>query len=150
MKIELRRKIFSPTSTIGEFFVNDTFECYCIEDVDRGLKADMTLDEIKAKKVHAQTCIPYGEYDIIVNLSNRFGKLLPLLVDVPGFSGVRIHPGNYAKDTEGCLLPGMAWQPDMITSSKAAFSTLFGKIMAAIEEGEKVNIKITKGNEEVV
>src|SRR3972149_10690167 len=95
MELLLQRKIFTDKSTIGELFVDGVFECFTLEDVVR--------DDEKIKKV---TAIPDGIYTVLVTWSPRFKRQLPLLIDVPGFDGIRIHPGNTADDTEGCLLVG--------------------------------------------
>ena len=91
--------------TISRLYVNgELFGCNTLEDTDRGLNQEMDLDEIKNKKVYGQTAIPSGSYECVYTYSNRFKKMLPLLKGVPGFDGIRIHSGNSAKDTEGCIL----------------------------------------------
>ena len=93
--------------TISRLYVNgELFGCNALEDADRGLRQDMQLEEIKKKKVYGQTAIPRGSYECVYTYSNRFKKMLPLLKDVPGFDGIRIHSGNSAKDTDGCILVG--------------------------------------------
>jgi hypothetical protein len=67
--------------------------------------------------------------------------MLPLLLNVPAYEGIRIHPGNTDAHTEGCLLPGRTKSPDFVGSSKAAFTALFDKIKVAIQR-EKVFITI--------
>ena len=121
MKIEVRRRKSTDASTLSEWFVDGVFECYGIEDVVRPAGV----------KIHGKTAIPPGEYQVIVTMSNRFKTPLPLLVSVPGFEGVRIHPGNTAADTEGCLLPGTGAGRDVVTNSRVAFDKLFRKIQAA-------------------
>jgi hypothetical protein len=141
MELELIRKTRTPVSTTGELFINGKFECYTLEDIDRGLKKDMTLSELVSKKIHGQTAIPEGRYEIAITYSNRFKKMLPLLLDVPAFAGIRIHPGNVAADTEGCLLPGKNTAKNMVTSSRLAFNALFDKLKRATAR-EKVFITI--------
>lgn len=141
MEILLERSERTSTSTIGVCMVNGIFECYILEDVDRGLRSDIPLDEIKAKKVYGKTAIPTGRYEVVITYSNRFKKPLPLLLNVPGYAGIRIHPGNNAGHTEGCLLPGMEYKPDMVLHSRAAFAKLFEKIKLATKK-EKVFIEI--------
>jgi hypothetical protein len=110
--------------------VDGVFECYTLEDEER-------LVKIKGK-----TAINCGFYKVIINHSNHFGKNLPLLLDVPNFEGVRIHPGNTAADTEGCILVGRALKKDVLTESRAAFSPLFVKMTIALSEREPINIII--------
>ena len=88
------------------------------------------------EKIPGDTAIPEGRYQIIINHSPRFKRDLPLLLKVPNFEGVRIHPGNYAKDTEGCILVGRKRIPGMVQESRLAFDALFAKIQAALESEE--------------
>jgi len=141
MELELVRKTRSNKSTIGEISINGNPECYILEDKDRGLRKDMTLSELVSKKIHGQTAIPEGRYEIAITFSNRFKKMLPLLLDVPAFAGIRIHAGNTAADTEGCLLPGKNKGTDTVSSSRVAFMSLFDKLKTATQK-EKVFITI--------
>jgi len=104
MKIKLIREFFTPTETLGSLFIDDKFFCYTLEDVDRGLTQSMALADIKSKKVKAQTAIPYGKYKMILNHSNRLKRIMPLVLDVKGFEGIRFHGGNTHFDSEGCVL----------------------------------------------
>ena len=141
MQLTLIRRPSAAGATIGQLWLDGRPECFICEDVVRG-PADV--------KVFGQTAIPAGTYGLIVDRSNRFsaaaGKdvFLPLLVGVPGFAGVRIHPGNTAADTEGCLLPGLTVGPgsNTVQSSRIAFNLLFNKINAAIARHEAVKITI--------
>lgn len=141
MKLELTRKTRTKLTTIGELKIDGQFECYILEDKDRGLSNAMPLSQIIATKVYGQTAIPTGQYEIVISYSNKFKKMLPLLLDVPGFEGIRIHSGNVAADTEGCLLPGKAKQKDTVMQSRLAFTALFAKIQKAMKT-EKVFITI--------
>lgn len=62
-------------------------------------------------------------------------------MNVPNFEGVRIHSGNKAKDTEGCILVGVTKGTNVINNSRDAFNPLFARILAAAEK-EKVFIEI--------
>ena len=105
--------------TISRLYVNgELFGCNTLEDADRGLSQDMHLEEIKKKKAYGQTAIPRGSYECVYTYSNRFKKMLPLLKDVPGFDGIRIHSGNSAKDTEGCILVGLNLKKGMVLNSR--------------------------------
>lgn len=121
MDLELKRKWFTPESTIGELFVNGVFECFILEDRYRPGEP----------KVYGKTAIPSGRYEVKITPSPRFKRDLPLLLKVPGFEGVRIHPGNVPADTEGCLLPGKVRDTDRVLESRAAFEALFTKLKSA-------------------
>lgn len=142
MDIFIERDRRTNYSTISKCFINGVFECFIIEDVDRGLRASMTLDEINKRKVKGKTAIPAGRYEVIVDRSIHFKKDLPLLLDVPGYEGIRIHPGNTAADTEGCLLPGTVRGVDMVMNSRTAFTQLFEKIKTALSKKEKIYITL--------
>lgn len=130
MNLLLKRSRSTSVSTPGALFVDGDFECYTIEDV------------VRQTKIHGQTAIPAGRYHLIINQSNRFKRLLPLLLDVPEFEGVRIHPGNTAADTEGCILVGDVPQGDFLGSSRVAFDRLFAKLKAAFDAGQQIILTI--------
>ena len=88
------------------------------------------------------TAIPCGTYGVKLTHSPRFQRILPLLVDVPGFSGVRIHPGNTIADTEGCLLPGRIKHGESVKESRVAFHALLAKLEAAGDEPITITIDI--------
>lgn len=143
MELLLIRDVRTTQSTTSKFFINNEFECFMLEDEDRGLKQDMPLSEIAKRKLYGNTCIPEGRYKVIINLSNRFKRLLPLLLDVPGYVGIRIHPGNTHLNTEGCLLPGTTRLKDKVVHSKLAFDRLFKKLHDAQLQNEEIFITIT-------
>lgn len=142
MNLKLVRRKFDTLRTISDLYVNDVFFCNVLEDVDRGLAQDMSLSEIAAIKVHGATAIPYGTYQVINSFSPRFNKYLPLLLNVPGYSGIRIHPGNTELDTEGCLLPGVE-SKNKVINSRATFARLFSLLQKA-EKTNKIVLTITK------
>jgi len=142
LQLILDRDIRTKNSTIGNLFVGGKFECVTLEDFDRGLKQTMSVDEIAKIKVKTQTAIPTGTYEIIITFSNRFQKDLPELLNVKGFEKIRVHSGNSASDTEGCILVGQNKSTDYIGQSRDAFSVLFTKIKSAISNKEKVFIEI--------
>lgn len=131
MKLQLERVQKDADVTIGSLSVDGEWECWVCEDPVRA-----------GPKVYGQTAIPAGTYVVDVTMSNRFKKPLPLLLDVPGFAGIRIHPGNTAADTEGCLLPGADRLAKSVGRSRVAFDALFTKIKEAKARGEKVVIEI--------
>ena len=130
------------------------FLCWTLEDTDRGLRQDMPLEEIKRRKVYGQTAIPAGRYPIQLRVSPRlkdrpyakpYGGKFPVLEDVPGFSGVMIHPGTTVEDTRGCLLVGMLRSGirGRIFDSQAAFRDLMDYyIWPAYQRGEKIWLTI--------
>ena len=138
MKLLLERNSCGPTCTIGSLYVDGAFECYTCEDAQRGTDSAT----VKEWKVAGQTAIPYGTYNVVITPSARFKRDLPLLENVPGFEGIRIHPGNTAEDTEGCLLVGNTKGPTFVGESKAAFAKLFHQLRSAIDAGDTVTIEI--------
>ena len=104
----------------------------------------MSLEEIKKIKIKGNTCIPYGTYNITITYSPRFKKNLPLLNNVKGFDGIRIHSGNKPQDTEGCLLPGFNKVKGQVIDSRVTTDKLIVQIQQALDKGEKVTITITK------
>ena len=122
MELHLARKWFSPVATVGELFVAGRYQCYSLEDRLRVDDPATVADE--GAKVPGSTCIPEGRYRISVNYSSRFKMVLPILHDVPGFTGIRIHSGNDHEDTSGCILVGRIRKPDWIGESRAALGDL--------------------------
>ena len=120
MKLKLKRIFKGEKYTIGRLYIDDVFFCDILEDKVRDLS--------KEEKVWGQTAIPEGTYKIIINYSNRFKRDLPLLLNVPQFEGIRIHPGNTEVDTHGCLLVGINSQKGKVTQSRITFDKLFAKI----------------------
>lgn len=132
MKLTLKRYQSKEGTTLGRLFVGSTFICYTLEDA------------IRDEKIKGETAIPPGEYVVTVTMSPRFGKLLPLLNNVPKYEGVRIHPGNTKRDTEGCILPGDFVSADgqTIYNSRIAFGKVFDAINKAIKAKETVTIEV--------
>lgn len=132
MKINVKRTTFTPVSTVGVLSIDGAQECFTLEDTVR----------LPGVKVHGSTAIPAGTYTVVVNMSNRFKTRLPLLLAVPNYEGVRIHPGNTDKDTEGCILVGTSSGKDCVNSSRKAFAPLLQKIEAAFAAGERITLTI--------
>ena len=124
MLLTVKRTNFTEESTIGELFIDGKFFCYTLEDKDRGLTDSMSLAEIKLRKIFGITCIPYGKYKVVLSMSPKFGKVLPEIQGVKGYSGIRIHTGNTAKDSLGCLLVGKKKAFNQIFESTAAMREL--------------------------
>jgi len=140
MDLLVNRTTRTANSTIGEFSVNGAFFSYCLEPTDRGLINGMSLQQIAAIKIPDETCIPTGTYAVTSYPSPRWQHNVPLLNDVPGYAGVEIHPGNYPKDTDGCLLLGSTQDVDFVGNSDATIQTFYGLFFAAIQNGEAVTI----------
>lgn len=125
MELYLHRDTLLAGTTLGKLYINGVYECEVLEDLYRG----------NAPKVPAATCIPNGRYRVRITPSPRFKRDLPLVENVPGFSGIRIHAGNTADDTEGCLLPGrrrgVLNGKDAVLESTAAFNALYAKLLLA-------------------
>lgn len=124
-----------PTYTIGKLYVNEEYFCDTIEDTDRGLTSDMSTSEISKIKVHGQTAIPTGKYNVVMTYSPRFKKTMPLLENVPGFSGIRIHSGNDSSDTEGCILPGQNKVVGKVINSRVYTDKLYKIISDGLKTG---------------
>src|SRR5688572_21841057 len=132
MDLVLQRLEADETCTIGELSINGTFECWTLEDVVRA-------DGIK---IAGETAIPAGTYTIEISQSPRFGRLMPLLVNVNGFVGIRIHWGNDPGDTDGCILVGRQRAHRRILESRAAFDILFAKLQEASNRAERIEISV--------
>lgn len=116
MELTLQRKTFNEKFTLGELFIDGVFFCYTVED------------KVRDVKIKGVTAIAYGRYKMIVNMSNRFKKEMPLLLDVPFFDGIRIHAGNTAEDSEGCIIVGMVKTDNGVGMSRVAFTKLMEKL----------------------
>lgn len=132
MMLTTARYFYTPKSTVGQMLVDDEHFCWTLEDARQpdGVKID------------GETCIPAGVYTVIVDWSNRFQRMMPHILDVPNFDGIRIHSGNSPVDTSGCILVGYARSTDVVWDSKHAFNDLFAKISAALDTSDKVYINV--------
>ena len=141
MHIVVRRIWHNGKNAIGELSIDGLFECYTLEDKEREIPGIA----VSVWKVPGETAIPLGGYEVQITMSARFKRLLPLLINVPGFEGVRIHPGNTEADTHGCVLVGEALvfgpdnRPESISLSRKAFDKLFAKMQAA----ERIWLEVT-------
>jgi len=153
MKILVDRKWKKDTYTIGKLYIDGVYFCNTLEDKDRGLKQTQPLSFIKSKKVYGETAIPTGTYKITMDvISPKYSAVswyynlckgrMPRLLNVPGFEGILIHPGNSALDTYGCILVGKNTQVGRITDSKNTFSKLYKSMKIAHDKGEAIVIEI--------
>lgn len=139
MELLLKRIAKKPTYTIGKLYIDGEYFSDTLEDKDRGLTQDMDLEDILRIKVYGETAIPTGTYRIDMNtISPKFkdrswakpykGKI-PRLLNVPGFDGVLLHPGNSANDSLGCVLVGNNTQVGKVLNSQVVFKRLMQKLL---------------------
>lgn len=142
---------------IGHLYVDGVYVCDTIEDIDRGLTSDMTLTQILKVKVKSQTAIPYGRYRVTMSVKSpkfaaktyyaRYCKgYLPRLLEVKGFEGILIHRGVNQNSSAGCLIVGYNKVVGKVVDSQKAFETLYPKLKAASDKGEKIYIEIIKSS----
>lgn len=115
--------------TLGKLYINKEFFCSTIEDKYRDLS--------KEKKVYGKTCIPFGTYKVIINMSPKYGRLMPRLLDVPHFDGILIHYGNTEQDSAGCVIVGKRSGQKVINSRDT-----FNRLFARLEKYSNIKIEI--------
>lgn len=135
MNIRIDRLYKEEDYTIGNLYINGEYLCDTLEDKVR------TLDTIE-DKVYGETAIPEGRYEVILSYSKRFNKILPELLNVPFFKGIRIHSGNDKEDTEGCILVGEYKEVGKVINSRKTMKKLMTIIKTAWDNGEKIYINI--------
>lgn len=136
--ILVKRVAREASYTIGKLYINDQYICDTLEDTDRNLTKDTSIDKIKDIKVYGKTAIPVGEYRVNMNVvspkfKNRswavpYNGCIPRLENVPGFEGVLIHPGNSDEDTLGCILVGKNTVKGQVTNSQNTFHALMKEL----------------------
>jgi len=131
MELKLNRIFLGSSATIGELLVNDKHLCDTLEDRVRP----------EGEKVYGKTAIPEGTYEVKLTHSPRFKKVLPEILNVPNFSGIRIHIGNWAKDTEGCILVGSVKSNDAVLNSNITFHKLYSVLK---QTNDRIYITIGK------
>ena len=150
MELELRRIARRDTYTIGRLYVNGSYFCDTLEDTDRGLRQDMAVPVLRAKKRKGITAIPTGRYMVTLKVKSPkyslrkqydfCGGYVPRLVNVPAYEGVLIHIGNYPKDTEGCILVGKNTKVGAVLESAATFRKLYA-ILKEVKEPIYITIR---------
>lgn len=123
LDMKLVREQFKDTQTVGKLYLNGVYFCDTLEDKNRDLNKNGIFDGSE-KKVYAQTCIPFGQYKVIINQSPRFKRLMPRLLNVPHFDGILIHNGVTEKNSAGCILVG-SYDGQKLVRSKEIFNKLF-------------------------
>lgn len=148
MEITVERKWKRDGYTIGTLSIDDKrlgdgkHYCCTLEDTDRGLDSKMPTNKLLFMKRPHITAIPTGRYEVTLTYSPHFHRTLPLLNNVPGYSGVRIHPGNTAADTDGCILVGENTAKGRVNKSQYWFTLVMMEISRTIDKGGKVFITI--------
>lgn len=153
MTIKIDRKYKKETYTIGNVYIDGRWFCSSLEDRDRGLRISDPLAKIKEIKVPAETAIPTGRYRITMDVvSPKYngvkwyrdfcGGRMPRLLNVPGFEGILIHPGNGPLDTSGCILVGLNTSRGRLTASRAKFQELYKMLKKANDRHELIYIEI--------
>ena len=142
LKITVVRKILNECDTIGDLYVSYpedpetlNFVCNTLEDKVRNKKGTKKEEFVK---VYGETAIPAGKYNVIITRSPKYKKDLPLLLDVPGFGGIRIHSGNTEKDSEGCIIVGKNDKVGWVSNSRATMN----KLMSILKTADKITIEI--------
>ncbi len=142
MEIKLIRKYYQAKYTIGRLYVNNRFFSDCLEPPSLHLTERSALGTILIAKYKGYRAIPTGRYRILITRSQRFGRWLPLLLNVKGFEGIRIHAGNKPEDTRGCILLGFNRRKGYVLDSTRCVLTLVKMMTEAMEKGEKVFVKV--------
>lgn len=153
MEILVERFAKKNSYTVGRLYIDNELICNTLEDKDRELKSDMSVDEIKHIKVSNETAIPIGRYEVTIDVvSPKFSKYqfyidtcngkLPRLLNVPGFDGILIHVGSTAKNTSGCILVGLNTEVGILTEGKRFFEIIYNRIKEAKSKSESVFITI--------
>lgn len=125
MELLVKRTAFKELYTIGKLYIDGVYFCDTLEDKNRDNNHDGDLSDPGEGKIMNETCIPFGTYKVIINMSNRFKRLMPLIMNVPGFDGIRIHNGVNQNNTSGCILVGKNNIVGALTNSKEIFEKLF-------------------------
>ncbi len=138
MILHLHRKPSTANCTSGDLYIDGEVQCHTLEDVVR----EVPGKPVSEWKIPGKTAIPAGKYQVLITHSPRFKRFLPHRQNVPGFSGIRIHPGNTDADTEGCILPGRWDGRDRVVESKSAYSALVLRLDAALKRDESIFIEV--------
>ena len=124
MELKIIREKSNKEYTEGKLYINGVFFCDTLEDKDRGLDQSMSDFEIKKRKVYGETAIPSGTYKVILSYSPKFKRILPEILDVKGFTGIRLHNGSEVSNSLGCPLLGRKYKDGFLTDSKKTTNSL--------------------------
>lgn len=134
MKLLLKRAAKRDTYTIGKLYVDGQYWCDTLEDPVRDLSRE--------PKIPGRTAIPTGTYEVVVNISPKFKRLLPRLLNVPYFDGILIHRGNTAADTAGCILVGENRAVGKVLNSTFWEKRITEHLLAAQNRNEDIKITV--------
>ena len=143
MKLILERYEFYPNTTIGRLYVNGKLLCRSMEDKDRKLDSTMSLSEIVRRKIYGRTAIPYGTYKVDITYSPKFKRMMPIILGVPGYAGIRFHQGVTHKNTLGCPLVGMENYGERLIRTNEAYRKFFKLLYGAKLKGEPISILVS-------
>ena len=144
MRVTLKRIAFKDKYTIGRLYINGVYFCDTLEDKDRGLYDWSSEDYIKEVKVKHQTAIPYGIYKLLWSYSPKYKRFMPEISCVKGFSGIRVHSGNTAEHSSGCVLLGYNKKVGMVLDSRKTCKKFDEIIEDYYKKGEPMTFEITK------
>jgi len=143
MELILERIAKRKTYTIGRLYIQRRVDDEYLAGTENQYFCD-TLEptwrdyEHGAYKVKGRSAIPEGRYAVVISWSPKMKQWLPILLGVPKFSGIRIHAGNTAEDTEGCILLGKNREVGKVLDSRIWVQRLKRKIVEAKDRGEAV------------
>ena len=130
MHLRVIREPSTAAATLGILLIDGVFVCWTLEDV------------VRAVKIPGETAIPAGRYDVRLSLSQRFQKVLPEVLAVPGYIAIRLHAGNTQADTAGCLLVGRVRAYDRLEESKLALMNVMEHLRRATTAGDPITMTI--------
>lgn len=151
MKLTIKRTITRNNYTLGELYIDGQFFCSTLEDKDRGLTQNMSVEQIKSLKIPGETAIPKGTYKVTLDVvSPKFSKYpfymkvcegkLPRLIDVKGYEGVLIHVADGIKRDallQGCIGIGNLSSEEYLINGKQVFTEFYNRI-----KGNDVELEI--------
>ena len=141
MEITLNRIKLTDDYTEGLLYINGVYFCDTLEDKTRDANKDGDLNDPGETKVYGETAIPYGEYVLQLTFSPRFNRIMPEVKAVVGFTGIRIHSGNTAKDTHGCILVGEKSTDGNIFNSRINYDRLMNAL-AKVSRNDIIKLKV--------
>lgn len=142
MKLKLVRRYLGPEYTIGSLFIDEKYFCDTIEDKVRDYNKDGDLLDAGETKIFGETAIPYGTYQVDLTMSPKFKRVLPLVMGVRHFTGIRIHRGNTAGDSHGCILPGLNKKKGQVINSTSYEMKIIEKMLFALKNGDGITLEI--------